>query len=463
MKKSLIFLLFSLTILASAVDLLAYDGAEQEIIAIQKEIDEQGLNWKAVLTPNMTEYSPEERRQLTGLKLPDNWKEIWEKHLDRNFVKLAAEDLPESFNWADSGKVTSVKNQGSCGSCWIFGAIGALEAIYKIQRQVELDLSEQQILSCVSGGWGCDGGWMGDVYEHCQSYGSILETAMPYQADDEVPCTEDLYPVYANITGWTGISNDEVSLKTAIMTAPVCVAMTVYDNFQSYGGGCYAHADETEEINHAVLLVGWDDNACDGAGAWILKNSWGTFWGDDGYGWVKYGTCNLGVAAALLNIEAVHILSPTFLPNANKYCYDGEFSYQFEAEGATPPYHWYKQVGTLPDGMVLEESGLLHGIPTRAKNYVFALRCEDSSTPTIKFLKYFMITIADGIYGDADCNCNYNILDATSLITYLYKQGQAPVCSLGGDANVDELTNILDVTYLINYLYRGGPAPGPEQ
>jgi len=449
-----------LTLILTASTLLAYD-AEKEVAAIQKEIEEQGLDWTARLTPQMTEYSPEERRHLAGLKLPENWKEIWEKHLDQDYVKLAAEDVPSSFNWADSGKVTAVKNQGGCGSCWIFGAVGSLEAIYKIQRQVELDLSEQQILSCVSGGWGCDGGWMDQAYEHFRDYGSILESAMPYVANDEVPCTEDEHGVVASINGWTGILNNELALKTAIMTAPVCVAMTVYDNFYSYGGGCYAHTDDSQDLNHAVLLVGWDDSMCNGEGAWIIKNSWGTFWGDDGFGWIKYGSCNIGAAAALLNIEAVHILSPTFLPDANMSCNDDEYGYQFEAEGATPPYSWYKQVGTLPNGMVLEENGLLHGYPTRTKNFVFALRAEDSSTPAISFLKYFMVTVNDGIYGDADCNCNYNILDATYLINHLYREGPAPTCTLGGDANDDEAINILDVTCLINYLYKDGPAPGP--
>jgi C1A family cysteine protease len=457
-----LYLICQLLILASVILpfglSIADNSVDEEIAAIQQKIQKEGLDWIAGPTSNMTNYTPEERRQLCGLKLPANWEEIWQSHLRGSSWGLSSKELPSSFNWADSGKVTSVKNQGYCGSCWIFAATASLEAIYKIERQLEYDLSEQQILSCVSYGWGCDGGWMDDAYNHFKNHGSILEVDMPYQASDLVPCTEDLYPVVAEIDGWIAIPNDIVSLKSALLTAPVAVAFTVYDDFHSYYGGCYSHAPETQIVNHAVLLVGWDDAMCDGEGAWRVKNSWGTNWGDDGYFWIKYGTCNFGVAAALLDIDAVAITNPPYLPDAST-CDNPEYQYQFAAEGGTPPYSWYRQVGFLPDGMALETSGLLHGVGTRAKNYYFGIRVEDSGTPVKAFLKYFGIKVADGIEGDADCDCTYNLLDATYLINYLYLDGPECQCQLGSDADGNGITNLLDVTYLINYLYKGGPPP----
>ncbi|UCD95518.1 MAG: T9SS type A sorting domain-containing protein [Candidatus Zixiibacteriota bacterium] len=282
----------------------AYEGAEEEVAAIQQRIEEKGLDWRAGLNPIMTDYSPEEREELCGFRLPDNWQEIWMVHLDRRFKALAPQDLPVSLNWEDSGKVTPVRNQGSCGSCWDFAATAALEAVYKIEHDIEYDLSEQQILSCAESG-SCGGGWMVYNYEHWLDYGAIVESAMPYDGgpySDTIPCTEDLYPVVARIDSWTAVPQDINSLKTALLTAPVAVAFRVTGDFYSYDGGCFSYGEPVGSPNHAVLLVGWNDTLCNGDGAWRVKNSWDTTWGESGYFWIKYGECNFGVAAALLSI-----------------------------------------------------------------------------------------------------------------------------------------------------------------
>jgi len=463
MLKSISFPLIILTSLLIISSALASDSLDEELQAIQKEIDNQGYYWTPAINPIITEYSPEERRAMSGLKLPDNWEELWKAHLKPDFLKLSTEDIPATFNWEDSGKVTGVRNQGGCGSCWIFAATAALEAIYKIQRQVEMDLSEQQILSCVSYDWGCDGGWMDYAYEHYQNYGAILEVNMPYAADDLVPCTEDQYQIYATCNSWTAIPNEVNAIKTAVMTAPVAVAFFVYDNFHWYDNGCYDHADDSAGVNHAVLIVGWDDDMCGGEGAWRVKNSWGSNWGDDGYFWIKYGSCNFGVAAALLDIDNVAFTSDAFLPDADMLCDSSEYQFQFTADEGMPPYSFYRQVNFLPNGMVLETDGLLHGDPTRAKTYAFGIRAEDSSEPVLTYLKYFMVTVQEGIDGDSDCNCSYNLMDITYLVNYLYKFGPASTCEMGDDVNADGSCNLLDVTHMVNYLYKDGPAPGPPQ
>jgi len=463
MKKTIFVPFVILTILIFVSSVFASENLDEQLEAIQKEIDQNGYNWTPKVTSVITDYTPEERAVLHSLKLPDNWEELWKSHLKADFMTLSAEDLPASFNWEDSGKVTGIRSQGSCGSCWIFAATAALEAIYKIQRQVEMDLSEQQILSCVSYGWGCSGGWMGTAYEHFRDYGSIREVDMPYAADDTIPCTQDLYDIYATCNSWTSIPNSVEAIKTAVMTAPVAVAFFVYDDFHWYGGGCYDHADDSVGSNHAVLITGWDDDMCDGEGAWRVKNSWGTNWGDDGYFWMKYGSCSMGVGAALLDIDNVSFTSPTELPSTDMLCDTSEYLFQFEAAEGVPPFSFYRQVNFLPTGLTLETDGLLHGYPTRAKLWAFGIRVEDSSEPPVKYLKYFMVRINDGIDGDSDCNCLYNILDVTYLINYLYKDGPECTCELGDDANADGACNLLDVTYMISYLYKSGPPPGPGE
>jgi len=454
-------LILTMTILTSQA--FTAESFDEQLEAVQKQINDNGYNWTPGINPIITDYTPEERRVLSSLKPPDNWEEIWGANLKADFMALSTEDLPATFNWADSGKVTGIRNQGSCGSCWIFASVAALEAIYKIQRQVEMDLSEQQILSCVSYGWGCGGGWMDDAYTHFRDHGATLETFMPYAANDLVECTEDLYDVYADCNSWTAIPNNVEAIKTAVMTAPVAVAFFVYDDFHWYQSGCYDHADDSAGVNHAVLIVGWDDNMCGGTGAWRVKNSWGTNWGEDGYFWIKYGSCNFGVGAALLDIDNVAFTSPKILPSAEMLCDTSEYQFQFTADEGTPPYSFYRQVNFLPNGMTLDTSGLLHGYPERAKTFVFGIRVEDSSDPVLDYLKYFMMTVEDGIAGDVDCNCNYNLLDITYLVNYLYKGGPAPTCEMGYDINADGACNVLDISHIVNYLYKGGVPPGTPQ
>ena len=138
---ALVFFLF-----ASAIP---KDKIDEEIEAIQKKIDEKGYNWTAGRTSVM-ELSQEERQNLRGLVKPE-WYDDWFKGADK-LVAAEGAYFPPYFDWRDSAGVTPARNQKNCGSCWAFGALGALEAMAKIYGGTELDLSEQQILSCMSYG-----------------------------------------------------------------------------------------------------------------------------------------------------------------------------------------------------------------------------------------------------------------------------------------------------------------------
>jgi hypothetical protein len=181
---------------------------------------------------------------------------------------------------------TSVKNQGSCGSCWAFSTAGMFESVL-LKQGISTDLSEQWLVSCNTDGWGCNGGWFANSYY--LNPGAVLESCARYKASD-LPCTYSCpYPYVATGQGNAGTT---AGAKTAIQTrGAVSCAVTVTSYFQAYSGGVFSY-NSTASVNHAVVLVGWDDSL-GSAGAWRMKNSWGSSWGESGMMWIEYGVSNI--------------------------------------------------------------------------------------------------------------------------------------------------------------------------
>lgn len=247
-------------------------------------------------------YSIEE---LCGLVEPDDW---W---VDAEFDPIVPlDDLPESFDWRELGGCTPIKNQGSCGSCWAFGTIAPLECNILIKTGVEVDLSEQWLVSCNRDGWGCQGGWWAHDYlewktDPCGGTGAVLEEDFPYVATN-APCNCP-YPHSYLIEDWKFIGSgggvpSVDSMKQAIMDyGPISVAVAVNSAFANYPGGVFS-GPTSSDINHAVALVGWDDNQGSN-GIWFLRNSWGPGWGENGYMRIEYGVCEVGYAACYVDYQ----------------------------------------------------------------------------------------------------------------------------------------------------------------
>jgi len=269
---------------------------DPEIESLQREIDAKGYNWTAKRTW-LTSLTEEQRSSMIGVSIPPEVEKRFAT-LQKDFTEgrkglLMLPAAPSSWDWRDLGGVSAVTNQGGCGSCAIFAGTAALESVVMINEAIEYDLSEQQILSCRTFGYGCDGTWYSWAWDYVRNNGAVLETCMPYLANDEIPCADAGCDIYATNGGWVDIPNDVEAIKQQVMISPVATTFTVYNDFYSYGGGCYEH-EGTDQINHAVLIIGWEDTLCGGEGAWLCKNSWGEGWGLDGFFWIKYGTCNIG-------------------------------------------------------------------------------------------------------------------------------------------------------------------------
>jgi C1A family cysteine protease len=218
-----------------------------------------------------------------------------------------ARDLPTYFDWRDVDGCTSVKNQASCGSCWAFATVGPLECNIKIKDGVEVDLSEQWLVSCNQEGWGCGGGWWAHDYhlystDPCGDAGAVLEQYFPYTATD-APCNCP-YPHDYFIEGWAYVPGGDIPSPDAIKEAileygPISVAIAVDSNFHDYDGGVFS-LDTATEINHGVVLVGWDDSQ-GSEGVWFLRNSWGPGWGENGYMRIEYGCDLVGYGASYVD------------------------------------------------------------------------------------------------------------------------------------------------------------------
>jgi C1A family cysteine protease len=290
MKRLIIFLLG----FTGLVFFFANYSYSNNIDELNAAIQEKGARWVAKETP-LSHIPKEEIRKWTGA-LED--LDLSGMPVDASFyIPLS---MPSSFDWThDYGNfVTSIKNQHSpndCGSCFVFAPVAALESKVLISNDmpwVDLDLSEQIVLSC-SGAGDCEkGGHANQVADFLKTTGTYLEKCYSYTATDG-DCSKACGNWQTNaykIDGWSLVVNgnpaDLSALKNAIYTnGPVVSGMKIYEDFNHYGGGVYSYTSGNYTgWNHFVLIVGWDDSK----GALKCKNSWGTEWGEDGFFWISY-------------------------------------------------------------------------------------------------------------------------------------------------------------------------------
>ncbi|XP_006820705.1 dipeptidyl peptidase 1-like [Saccoglossus kowalevskii] len=233
-----------------------------------------------------------------------------------------AANLPAEFDWRNVGGVnyvTPVRNQASCGSCFAFASAGMYESRLKVMtaNEVNITISPQDVVQCCNYSQGCSGGFPYLVSKYSEDFGFVEETCLPYTAQDgpcvsEIKCKRHYGTKYRYVGDFYGGCNEALMKIELVKNGPMAVAFMVYDDFMSYQGGIYHHTglqdkfNPFEITNHAVLLVGYGYDHDTKEKFWIVKNSWGTGWGEEGYFRIRRGNDECSIES--IAVESTPIL-----------------------------------------------------------------------------------------------------------------------------------------------------------
>jgi len=261
-----------------------YNGDEQASrqaiyeanLAVIKDVNSQNLSyWLGVNA--LSDLTADERKAMLGYQARDWGAPSLGEH------RYNGEALADSIDWRQKGAVTPVKNQGQCGSCWAFSTVAGIEGAWQIHNGQLVSLSEQQLVDCDKQDNGCKGGLMEQGFTYAQGAAMCTESSYSYTGSDgscrASSCTTGV--PRGGVTGYTKVSGGESGLMSALQRNPVSVAIEADQSaFSQYRGGVLTSGCG-QQLDHGVTVVGY---GTDGGNAyWLIKNSWGTSFGENGY------------------------------------------------------------------------------------------------------------------------------------------------------------------------------------
>ena len=323
MNKFILVLILTLVACEYDLDALIFQQFQKFIKKFNKKYDSinEFLARYEVFRQNvMSTFKDEKASYRTGItKFSDLTKQEFTKtYLNLNYDAMAIANFeptivkesnasPDSFDWRSQGRVSPVKDQGSCGSCWAFSTVANLEGLYFAKKLVMKTFSEQMLVDCDTSDSGCNGGLMQYAFNWLKSNGGIMtDTDYPHKGVKQ-SCQKDSSK-YADfkVTGYKKLGSswqtwspvDEGQVKDFLYeTGPLAVALNA-NPLQTYVSGILDLTSSqcpTSSINHAVTMVGYGYDSATGLDYWIVKNSWGKSWGEEGYFRIRRGNGTCGI------------------------------------------------------------------------------------------------------------------------------------------------------------------------
>ena len=320
MNKFLIVLVLALVACQTDLDSLIFQQFQKFIKKYQKKyesINEFLARYEVFRKNVMDTFKEENSLYRTGItKFSDLTKQEFAKiYLNLNYDALAMANFdptivkvsnaaPDAYDWRDYGRVSPVKDQASCGSCWAFSTIANLEGLYYAKKGVMKTFSEQMLVDCDTSDSGCNGGLMQYAFTWLKKNGIMLDSDYPYTGTKGTCKSDKSKYVDMSVTGykklgsswstWSAVDEDEVK-EFLYETGPLAIALNA-DPLQTYTSGILDLTSTkcpSSGINHAVTLVGYGTE--NNVAYWIVKNSWGTAWGEKGYFRIRRGNGTCGV------------------------------------------------------------------------------------------------------------------------------------------------------------------------
>jgi len=284
-----------------------YSGLEKER---RLHIFQANMIWAASLGSSygITPMADLTQAEFRSQYLMKNWKPA-----DNVVYKQArlSGKAPASVDWRNNGVVTPVYNQGQCGSCWAFSATEEVESMNAMAGNSLVQLSMQQVVSCDSNDNGCNGGNTVTAYQYIESAGGLCPySSYPYNSGggDNGQCMSSSCTPSVNINGYTFAippcqggactgQNENQMMDAVATNGPVSVCLNANDAWQVYTGGLFTAtcSSNFNAIDHCVQVVGYDTTQ--GTPYWIVRNSWATDWGNNGYIWIPIGSNDCSIAS----------------------------------------------------------------------------------------------------------------------------------------------------------------------
>ncbi|KAK9938885.1 hypothetical protein M0R45_015599 [Rubus argutus] len=273
---------------------------------VEKSNNEGNKTYKLSINKFSDMTNEEFIRHHSGFKIPTSSNSTLSNNKSFRYQSLASTDVPSNMNWKEKGAVTGIKYQGQCGACWAFSTVAAVEGLIQIKTGQLIPLSEQQLVDCDKSNNGCGGGFMVEAFQYIIQNGGIAsEENYQYQSMDMEICDTNKESKHsAKITGFEEVPpSSENDLLKAVSMQPVSVAIDAHgEEFQQYHSGVFS-GDCGTHLTHAVTAIGYGTTE-DGIDYWLLKNSWGENWGENGYMKIKRnvdapeGMCGLAMKAS---------------------------------------------------------------------------------------------------------------------------------------------------------------------